>query len=173
MPKKPRRQSRKPCSYVISQVFGRCIDRPYAALRDELIVHLLSLGEYRVAWAHCAKRYKYTLPKLYPVPFHPVRVVQMWQTAMLAAYIASTPDGIGVPNVNMGLIAMMLVKQVLDLSGISHGQNSAFTKSVRSKAAEMMEEVKKSVGTADKSVMDREMEIQRDIFIQMGDWSSI
>ncbi|KAF1842697.1 SET domain-containing protein [Cucurbitaria berberidis CBS 394.84] len=143
--------------------------QPHAALRDDIILNLLSIGDYPTAWAHCAKRYKYILPKLYPIYFHPIRVVQTWQMAMLAAYLASTKDGIGAPGVNMGLIAMMLVKQVLDASSLSHGSNSAFTKSVRRKAEEMIEELKRSVGNPDKEVMDRELEAQRDMLMQMGD----
>ena len=95
--------------------------QPYAALRDELIVNLLVTGAYSVAWAQCTARYKHIQPKLYPVPFHPVRVVQNWQMAMLAAYFAGDEEAIGAPGANMGLIAMMLTKQVLDASISSHG----------------------------------------------------
>ncbi|KAI8940426.1 hypothetical protein NX059_004114 [Plenodomus lindquistii] len=146
--------------------------QPYAGLRDDLIVGNLAMGEYTEAWAQCAKRYKYILPKLYPVPFHPVRVVQTWQMAMLAAYLASSPD-FGVPGANMGLIAMMLVKQVLDAAVFSHGVDSAFTKSVRAKAEEMIEALKESIGNPNKAVMDRELEVQRDMLIEMGDWVKI
>ncbi|KAF1940270.1 SET domain-containing protein [Clathrospora elynae] len=145
--------------------------QPYAALRDDLIVNLLSVGKYKAVWAQCAKRYKHITPKLYPVPFHPVRVVQTWQMAMLAAYLASTEDGIEAPGVNMGLIAMMLVKQVLDAASFSHGPDSAFMKSVKSKADEMIEELKRSVGTPNKEIMDKELENQRDMLIEMGDWA--
>jgi hypothetical protein len=145
--------------------------QPYAAVRDDLIVNLLSVGQYREAWAQCAKRYKYILPKLYPVPFHPVRVVQTWQMAMLAAYLASTEEGVAAPEVNMGLIAMMLVKQVLDVAHLSHGPANAFTKSVKAKAKEMIEELKRSIGNPNSEVMNRELEIQRDRLMEMGDWA--
>lgn len=145
--------------------------QPYASLRDELIVNLLSVGKFQEAWAQCAKRYKYILPKLYPVPFHPVRVVQTWQMAMLAAYLASTEEGVGAPGVNMGLIAMMLVKQVLDVAPQSHGQDNAFTKSVVEKAREMIEELKRSVGNPGNAIMNRELEVQRDRLMDMGDWA--
>jgi hypothetical protein len=145
--------------------------QPFAALRDDLIVNLLAVGNYSIAWAQCAKRYKHILPKLYPVLFHPVRVIQTWQMAVLAVYLAGTPDGVGAPGVNMGLIAMMLVKQVLDTSNLSHGANSAFTKSVKRKAEEMMEELRRQVGgNPDKQIMDQELEAQRDMLAQMGEW---
>lgn len=142
--------------------------QPLAALRDDLIVGLLSVRSYRVAFTQCAMRYKHILPKLYPVHFHPIRVVQTWQMAMLAAYLANTED-IKEPNINMGLIAMMLVRQVLDASNLSHGANSAFTKSVRQKAEEMIEELKRRVGDPDKEVMNRELELQKDMLMRMGD----
>ncbi|KAH9878933.1 hypothetical protein J1614_002368 [Plenodomus biglobosus] len=147
--------------------------QPYAGLRDDLIVNLLSVGKYTEAWAHCAKRYRDILPKLYPAQFHPVRVVQTWQMAMLAAYLASSEEGIGEPGANMGLIAMMLVKQVLDVAGYSHGAESAFTRSVRVKAEEMIEALKESIGNPNKAVMDRELELQRDMLMDMGDWVKI
>ncbi|KAF1911545.1 hypothetical protein BDU57DRAFT_92613 [Ampelomyces quisqualis] len=148
--------------------------QPYAALRDDLIVNLLSLAKYPTAWAHCAKRYKHILPKLYPVPFHPIRVVQTWQMAVLAVYLAGTPEGVGAPGVNMGLIAMMLVKQVLDAAGLSHGKESAFAKSVGSKAEEMMVELKRSLGgSPDSAVMNAELEAQREMLGQMGDWIKV
>jgi hypothetical protein len=145
--------------------------QPYPALRDDLIVNLLSVDNYPVAWAQCAKRYKHTLPKLYPIHFHPIRVVQTWQMAAIAMYLAGTPEGIGAPGVNMGLIAMMLVKQVLDASSLSHGPDSTFTRSIRRKAEEMTAELTRSLGgNFDNTVMNRELEAQRDMLMQMGDW---
>jgi hypothetical protein len=145
--------------------------QPYAALRDDLIVNLLAVGRYQDAWAQCAKRYKYIMPKLYPVPFHPIRVVQTWQMTMLAAYLASTEEGVGAPGVNMGLIAMMLVKQVLDVASLSHGPENAFTKSVKSKAEEMIEELKRSVGSVDNEIINKELEAQRDRLSEIGEWA--
>jgi len=145
--------------------------QPYAALRDELIVNLLSVGNYHLAWAQCAKRYKYIHPILYPIGFHPVRVVQTWQMAMLAAYLASTQDGVGAPGVNMGLIAMMLVRQVHDASKYSHGEGSAFVTSVKAKAEEMIAELARSLGgNPERRVPDREIKVQREMLAQMGDW---
>jgi hypothetical protein len=146
--------------------------QPYAALRDDLIINLLSTGNYVNAWSHCTKRYIHVLPKLHPVHFHPVRVVQTWQMAMLAAYLASL-NGVKAPGVDMGLITVMLVKQVLDAASLSHGAESAFTKSVRTKAEEMIEALKGVVGKGDKEVMDRELEVQREMLRQMGDWAKM
>jgi hypothetical protein len=148
--------------------------QPLAALRDDLIVNMLSVGNYSTAWAQCAKRYKYILPIHCPIHFHPVRVVQTWQMAVLAVFLASTPDGIGAPGVNMGLIAMMLVKQVLDAASLSHGAGSAFTKSVKRKAEEMMTELKRALGgNPGSDVMNQELEVQRDYLVQMGEWIKI
>ena len=71
----------------------------------------------------------------------------------------------------MGLIAMMLTKQVLDAAALSHGPDSAFTKSVQSKANEMSEELKKSVGqNPDRAVVNHELETQKQMLMEMGDW---
>ena len=137
----------------------------------EALQETLKIGKYQEAWTQCAKRYKHILPKLHPVPFHPVRVVQIWQMAMLAAYLASTEEGVSAPGVNMGLIAMMLVKQVLDVAHLSHGPTNAFTKSVKAKAEEMIEELKRSIGNPNSDVMNRELEVQRDRLMDMGDWA--
>ena len=91
--------------------------------------------------------------------------------AMLAAYLASTEEGVSAPGVNMGLIAMMLVKQVLDVAHLSHGPTNAFTKSVKAKAEEMIEELKRSIGNPNSDVMNRELEVQRDRLMDMGDWA--
>jgi hypothetical protein len=148
--------------------------QPFAALRDDLIVNMLAVGNYPIAWAQCALRYNHILPIHHPVPFHPVRVVQTWQMAVLAVYLAGSPEGINAPGVNMGLIAMMLVKQVLDASSRSHGKDSAFTKSVQRKADEMIVELKRSMGgNPNNEVMNRELEVQRDFLVQMGGWIKI
>ncbi|KAF2133003.1 SET domain-containing protein [Dothidotthia symphoricarpi CBS 119687] len=145
--------------------------QPYAAFRDDLIVTMFAVGKYQIAWAQCAKRYKYIIAKLYPIHFHPVRVVQTWQMAMLALYLADTEGIVGAPDVNMGLIAMMLVKQVLDASRLSHGPNSAFTQSVQMKADELSEEVRASMEeTPNRPDLNKVLEVQRDMLSQMGDW---
>lgn len=148
--------------------------QPYAALRDELIVNLLSIGRYTDAWAQCTRRYKYTLPKNYPVPFHPVRVVQQWQMAMLALYLATSgEDDMRVAGANMGFMATMLVKEVLNVAKMSHGPGSAFTNSVQVTAREMAKVLKQRMGNASKQVMDRELELQREKLLDMGEWIQI
>jgi SET and MYND domain-containing protein len=75
--------------------------QPYAALRDELIVNLLEVGDYQGAWRQCAKRYRDVLPELYEQAFHPVRVVLVWQSAMLAWWVLG--EG-GVEGVDFGMV---------------------------------------------------------------------
>ncbi|KAL6703733.1 hypothetical protein ACN47E_009114 [Coniothyrium glycines] len=144
--------------------------QPYAALRDNLILSLLMEDEYRDAWMHSAKRYKYIIPKLYPVHFHPVRVSQTWQMAMLATYLASVQKNDSGLGLNMSLIAMMLVRQVLDATSLSHGLDNTFTKSVKLKAEEMVEELKNNTTEADMEAMNRELERQRDLLMDLADW---
>lgn len=146
--------------------------QPYAMLRDDYIVSLLSLGKYQAAWTQCAKRYKHILPKLYPVPFHPSRVVHTWQMAALAVYLASEPQGVGAaPGVNMAVIAMVLIKDVYTTSARSHGMNSAFAKSVLEKTKEIVTEMEKSFGgSLNENILDREEKKQIEMLSRMGDF---
>ncbi|ORY09409.1 hypothetical protein BCR34DRAFT_568355, partial [Clohesyomyces aquaticus] len=99
--------------------------QPYAAFRDDLIVNMLAVQKYSIAFSQCAKRYRYILPKLYPEVAHPTRVVQTWQTAMLALFVASTEGALGMaqPGVDFPLIALMLLNEAHMLSAKSHGEN--------------------------------------------------
>ncbi|KAH7123742.1 hypothetical protein B0J11DRAFT_462829 [Dendryphion nanum] len=143
--------------------------QPYAALRDDLIVNLLTAGNYATAWSHSAKRYRYILPKLYPERSHPVRVVQTWQMAMLATYMASEQMAV-MPEADMSLIALMLVVEVREMCRASHGEDSAFAKSVRAKWSEMAEEMDRTLGKDAQRIIAEALPRQRDFLKQMGDW---
>ncbi|KAF2106672.1 hypothetical protein BDV96DRAFT_654462 [Lophiotrema nucula] len=144
--------------------------QPYAALRDDLIVNMLAVGNYENAWAQCAKRYRYILPKLYPQIHHPVRVVQTWQTAMLALHIAGEPTSMALPGVDMSYIAFMLVLEVLHASRLSHGEHSSFARSVQGKYEEMAAVFKTKLGPKADEVMAKEMPQQRAYLMEMGTW---
>jgi SET and MYND domain-containing protein len=141
--------------------------QPFAALRDDLIVNLLLLGQYQVAWAQCAKRYRYITPKLYPEPHHPVRVVQTWQMAMLALYLSSEGVAMGV---DLGPIAYMLILEVAEVSKLSHGEDSAFSKSVKRKLDEEAAEVRKALGDDADGIVQAGLPQQRKLLMDMGDW---
>jgi hypothetical protein len=146
--------------------------QPLPALRDDLIVNLLAAERYELAWAHCAKRYRDTTEKLFEQKHHPVRVVQNWQMAMLAAYLASLGKQLA-PGVDMGFIALMLINQVSNHSRMSHGANSAFSKSVREKHAEVMEEVPGKfggVGAFSLDAFNAATDKQHELLLEMADW---
>lgn len=143
--------------------------QPYAALRDALIVKMLCVGNYDIAWAQCAKRYKYILPKLYPQQHHPVRVVQVWQMAMLAWYL-SGGEKPTYPGVDMGLIALMLLNEVNTLCQLSHGENHSFSKTVQKKFDEASAEFRAKVGGQWGPEGDRIMQQHREMLLKMGDW---
>jgi len=42
---------------------------------------------------------------------------------------------------------------------------------VKAKAEEMTEELKRSIGNANSDVMNKELEVQRDRLMEMGDWA--
>lgn len=141
--------------------------QPYAALRDDLIVNLLSVGDFRNAWAHCVKRYRDILPKLYPKESHPVRVVQNWQMASLALYLSGEVDSIA-SGADMGVIAYMLVGEVKQASESSHGEDNAFTKSVRKKFEDMTIELHSNLGAEAGNMIAAQMSQQRQLLIKMG-----
>ncbi|KAF2187202.1 SET domain-containing protein [Zopfia rhizophila CBS 207.26] len=146
--------------------------QPYAAFRDDIIVNMSSVGNYPIAFAQCAKRYKYILPKLYPEIAHPLRVVQTWQTAMLTLYLASEEGAMGIAQagVDMSLIAYMLVIEVKFMSRLSHGANSRFAKSVSKKFDEMTAELHAKLGPNAEDLMSNAIPRQRELFMEMGDW---
>ena len=141
--------------------------QPYAALRDDLIVQLLSAGDFKSAWVHSTKRYRYILPKLYPQKAHPVRVVQTWQTAMLALYLAGEDNEI-TPGADMGIIAFMLIQDVAHLSTISHGDGNAFTKSVWRKFKEMVNDMREKIGPDAERLIQAQLPRQRELLWELG-----
>ncbi|KAF2196568.1 SET domain-containing protein [Delitschia confertaspora ATCC 74209] len=123
--------------------------QPYAALRDELIVEKLSQGAFHTAFQHCTKRYRYISPILYPIPWHPVRVVQTFTMAKLANYLSSEasllspeadPVSVEMANqgINISIIAWMLMKEVSEVVGKSHGEESRFARTVKREYDSMM-----------------------------------
>jgi len=140
--------------------------QPQPALRDNLIVNLLAAGKHELAWAHCAKRHRYITPKLYPQVYHPVRVVQTWQMAMLAQYLASTGTEVQ-PGVDMAVIAAVLIKAVTESAKTSHGVDSAFSRSVGEKYQEVETEILAKFGSRD--VMESAVKAQERKMKEMGD----
>ncbi|KAF2707925.1 SET domain-containing protein [Pleomassaria siparia CBS 279.74] len=143
--------------------------QPYAAFRDDLIVNMLTVGNFQIALAHCAKRYKYILPKLYPQTGHPIRVVQTWQTAMLALYLANEEKPVA-PGVDIPVIAYMLVMEVNHAARLSHGENSAFARSVKAKLEEMRAQFISLLGEKADELLANGIPPQRKLFLEMGNW---
>lgn len=114
--------------------------QPLPALRDDLIVHLLSTQQYELAWAHSGKRYSRATPKLFPEPHHPVRVVQTWQMAMLAQYLASTGAEVA-PGADMTIMTAFLIAKAHEMARKSHGWHSIFYKSVEAKYTALSKEM--------------------------------
>lgn len=69
--------------------------QPYASLRDQLIVSLLSANNFNKAFIQAAIRYLRVDPILYS-PAHPIRHVHAWVLAKLAIYLSQSFE----PNSN-------------------------------------------------------------------------
>lgn len=61
--------------------------QPYASLRDQLIVSLLSANDFNKAFIQAAIRYLRVDPVLY-APAHPIRHIHAWVLAKLAIYLS-------------------------------------------------------------------------------------
>ncbi|KAF1959201.1 SET domain-containing protein [Byssothecium circinans] len=142
--------------------------QPLPALRDDLIVHLLADGQFELAWSHCMKRHQYVTPTLYPQTHHPIRVVQTWQMAMLAQYLASASKQLA-PGIDMAVITAMLVDAVHTAAKSSHGEYSAFFKSVQGKFAEVESEVLAKFESKD--ALKAATKMQEKHLWEMGDWA--
>lgn len=143
--------------------------QPLPALRDDLIVNLLAAGKYTAAWSQCAKRHRQTIPKLYPQMHHPLRVVQTWQMAMLAQYLASESTSsaeVGAADADMALIAAMLMNTINVTVRMSHGAESAFARSVARKFGEVEGELVGRFGSRDK--MEEAVRRQVEVLAEMG-----
>jgi hypothetical protein len=142
--------------------------QPYAALRDELILALLSRDDFKEAYAHCAKRWLYIMPSLYPQQFHPVRVVQTYQMAMIALNLGGREvkkTGTASTN-NAPLLAQacFLLDDVHESSKLSHGKNSGFAKSI----AELWRTIAKTSEDSWKGKADQ-LQRQKQMLIDMAE----
>lgn len=139
--------------------------QPLPALRDDLIVNQLAVGKYEAAWFECARRHHQVIPKLFPPMHHPLRVVQTWQMAMLAQYLASVNADVA-PGADMALIAAMLINTINVTARMSHGAESAFAKSVQQKYLEVEGELLGKFGNKD--AMNKAIQRQVKLLADMG-----
>ncbi|KAL1603609.1 hypothetical protein SLS60_005197 [Paraconiothyrium brasiliense] len=158
---------------IIEDAITLCIEpnlwpahrQPLPALGDDLVINMLAVGNYEGAWFECAKRHRYVIPKLYPQMHHPIRVVQTWQMAMLAQYLASAGAELA-PGADMALIAAMLINTISVTSRMSHGPDSAFAKSVQQKFSEVEAELLGKFGSKD--AMNVAIQRQVKLLAEMG-----
>jgi hypothetical protein len=139
--------------------------QPLPALRDELIINMLAVGNYEGAWFECAKRHRHVIPKLYPQIHHPIRIVQTWQMAMLAQYLASAGAEVAL-GADLALIAAMLINTINVTSRMSHGPESAFSRSVQQKFSEVESELLGKFGSKD--AMNTAIQRQVKLLSDMG-----
>ncbi len=114
--------------------------QPYAALRQQLAVNLISAQQWVPAFAQSLRIYFDIDPVLFPEPFHPVRITHKWTLAMLVLQIASL--SVGEPGLvieleeyrlDYGTVIWGLLIEVEGNVDRSHGQNTRFAKLVRRK----------------------------------------
>lgn len=135
--------------------------QPLPALQDDLIVNQLAVGDYTAAWNGCMKRFLHVIPKLYPQMQHPIRVVQTWQMGMLAQYLASIGAEVA-QGIDLALVTATLLNTVNVTARMSHGAESAFSRSVQLKLSEVVSELLEKFGSKDamnKAIQQQAMQL--------------
>ncbi|KAF2808553.1 SET domain-containing protein [Mytilinidion resinicola] len=148
--------------------------QPYAALRHDLLVNMISAGNHGIAFAQGAKSYFHVDPVLFPESHHPVRVVHNWRLAMLLMYLGSEPDdpmtqGMVQQGVDIGIIIYGLLIEVQSNVPLSHGKDSSFARAVKRKVEEVEVDMTRADAGALRGV-ERRIAKEWELFRQMGGW---
>ncbi|TID26386.1 set and mynd domain [Venturia nashicola] len=126
------------------------IRQPYPALRHQYFLGCLSLNKYSDAFYHGLKTYFDIDPKLYPVPYHPLRVVHTFSLSRLAMVLVMEAtecpeiDPAGIiefarqQGYDFAPMVYKLIKDAKDNVVKSHGENNSFTKMVNEKWEEVI-----------------------------------
>ena len=114
--------------------------QPYASLRQQLAVNLITAEQWVSAFAQMLKIYFEIDPVLFPQPFHPVRVVHKWTLAMLVIHLSSlsvseagSVDSLDRYALNYGTVVWGLLLEAEGNLDRSHGNGTRFARMVRRK----------------------------------------
>ncbi|GAB7338519.1 hypothetical protein MBLNU457_5269t2 [Dothideomycetes sp. NU457] len=142
------------CQMIIRQV-PSFTQQPSAAARDELFARACSMGQFLVAMAHGIRRYFDIDPILYPVAFHPVRVVHAWALVKLLMGMYSNPEDESTKalvdqNFEFLVPIWRLLKELATLVDCSHGTGTRMEMEVKS----LLMEVEKGITVEDPKDLD-------------------
>jgi len=142
------------CQMIVRQV-PSVTQQPSAAARDELFARACSIGNFLVALAHGIRRYFDIDPILYPVPFHPVRLVHAWALVKLLMGMYSNPEdeqtkALIDQNFEFLVPIWRLLKELASLVDRSHGTGTRFEMEVKS----LLMEVEKGITVHDPKDLD-------------------
>lgn len=148
--------------------------QPYAQLRLDLFVNMITVGNFPIAWAQGVKTYFLIDPVLFPQTHHPVRVVHNWTLAILTLYIASEYNGLQLQQsvgsgLDLGIIIYGLLAEVQDNVRRSHGQSSSFARLVQRKIKEVNADMSRGYPDALRGMKGR-VEEHWKLFRQAADW---
>lgn len=129
--------------------------QPYASLRQQLAVNLVTAQQWVSAFAQMLKIYFEVDPVLFPQPFHPVRVVHKWTLARLVIHLSSLSvsepgliDRLESYSLTYGTVLWGLLLEVEGNVDMSHGRGTRFANTVRRK----VEQVKVDMTRGDATV---------------------
>ncbi|EON62041.1 hypothetical protein W97_01260 [Coniosporium apollinis CBS 100218] len=148
--------------------------QPYAQMRHNLFINMLTVGNFPIAWAQGVKTYFLIDPVLFPQTYHPVRVVHTWTLAMLTLYIASEYNGLQFQQsvgseLDLGIIIYGLLAEVYGNVQRSHGHSSSFAKLVQRKFEEVKVDMTRGFPDALRG-MEGRVEKHWKLFRHAADW---
>lgn len=147
--------------------------QPYASLRQQLAVSLLTAHQWVSAFAQKLKIYFEIDPVLFPQSFHPVRVVHKWTLATLVLHISalsvSEAGSVGrleAYHLDYGTVLWGLLTEVEGNVDKSHGRGTRFANMVRRKVDQVKVDMTRgdaAVPTIGKQEVEKQWSILRRI----------
>ena len=118
--------------------------QPWPSIRLQLVLSYLTAKQWTAAVSEMLVNYFYIDPKLFPMPWHPVRVVHTWSLGLqilnLATLSASEPDtvaSLAKYELDYSVVLRGLLREMEGNVNRSHGRDSSFAGVVRRKIEEV------------------------------------
>ena len=149
--------------------------QPYASLRQQLVVQLITGQRWVSAFVQMLKIYFEIDPVLFPQAFHPVRVVHKWTLAMLVIHISSVSvsepelvNRLDKYHLDYGIIVWVLLMEVDGNVDKSHGSGTRFAKMVKRKFEQVKVDMTRD-DTAPSKLGKKEVETQWSMMRQIAE----
>ncbi|KAI9843733.1 MAG: hypothetical protein M1838_002496 [Thelocarpon superellum] len=125
--------------------------QPWPTVRLELSTAHVVAHQWIQGLARLLEVYFYTDPLLYPLPWHPMRVIHKWALARLMIFVAQASEaepeevkGLEKYRLEYGLVVWALLKEVEENVDKSHGTNTLFALQVKRKLEQVKVDMESS-----------------------------